>query len=556
MFDQPERQDLSTQELQMLLLMGQAMTQEQDEEDICRWINDAASPLLGATLVSLILTNPKQTDPWAVCSGLCVDGREVGDPLHYDSLAGRLAELSEMKWSAIQKVGGIAILRKDDLPPALIQRGVHSLVRVPVRAIHREFGLLIIGRQEPWALDTREHFILTTLANQAAVALENVRLRHEISQHAERLASFNRMIRAITSALDLQGVFRMLSSEAQQLIVHDRASVALADPDAELVRVYAATGNGAKLAAGATIPMAGSLVGQVIRSGEGRFTTDLEQETEFREVPDVLALGIRSNVMAPLWHGDECFGSLNFGSTEAGKYGPDELALAQEIADQIAVAIVNVRLHEQARKVAALEERQRLARNLHDSAAQALYGIVMYAEAARQLAGDGHVATDYFGEIRDTAQEALRDMRLLIFDLRPPVLEEEGLAGALKARLEAVEGRAGIETRFQVEGKLEVPAQVEEGLYHIAQETLNNVLKHAAASQITVRLHQTETTATLEVVDDGVGFEPEAAHQTGGLGLSGMAERTEELGGTLEIDSAPGAGTKVTVKVPVTNRSG
>jgi len=191
---------------------------------------------------------------------------------------------------------------------------------------------------------------------------------------------------------------------------------------------------------------------------------------------------------------------------------------------------------------------------------QALYGATLYAEAtARQLtSGEVELAADHLRELRDTTQEALREMRLLIFELRPLELEKEGLVAALQARLEAVEGRAGLETEFNVErcpecaegGESRLPPEIEEGLYRIAQETLNNVLKHAQAHKVIVALRQDEQTIRLEVSDDGIGFDPTAAQETGGLGLSGITERVALMGGSLEIESAPGAGTRVRVEVP------
>ena len=141
-------------------------------------------------------------------------------------------------------------------------------------------------------------------------------------------------------------------------------------------------------------------------------------------------------------------------------------------------------------------------------------------------------------------------MRLLIFELRPSVLSESGLAAALQARLESVEGRTGLETAFKVEGEEQrLPPEIEEGLYRIAQEALNNALKHAQARCITVYLCQIQPRVVLEIADDGLGFDPSVARQKGGLGLQGMEERAAQLGATLSLHSRPGAGTRVRVEV-------
>ncbi|MCP4590991.1 MAG: sensor histidine kinase, partial [bacterium] len=194
---------------------------------------------------------------------------------------------------------------------------------------------------------------------------------------------------------------------------------------------------------------------------------------------------------------------------------------------------------------------------LHDSVTQSLYGVTLYAEAAARLlsSGQADVVAGHLGEVRIAAREALGEMRLLIFELRPPVLEQEGLAAALEARLEAVEGRARLKTSFDVALEGRLPDEVEEGLYRIAQEALNNVLKHAQARGVRVSLRQERQTVIMEVGDDGVGFDPSAIRERGGLGMRGMEERAVQLGARLTVQSAPGTGTRVQVEVDVGDES-
>jgi signal transduction histidine kinase len=204
---------------------------------------------------------------------------------------------------------------------------------------------------------------------------------------------------------------------------------------------------------------------------------------------------------------------------------------------------------------AVAEERNRLARELHDSVTQALYGVALYAEAvAGHLAlGNTGRAAAHLDQLQDTATEALAEMRLLVFELRPPLLEEQGLQATLRARLQAVEGRAGLRTDF--EGYLEerLPLDVEEGLYRIAVEALNNALKHAQAQKISVHLYQPEPTTgavSLVVADDGKGFDPATARGRGGLGLAAMGERAAAMGGRLRVRSERGSGTRIEVVWP------
>jgi signal transduction histidine kinase len=213
-------------------------------------------------------------------------------------------------------------------------------------------------------------------------------------------------------------------------------------------------------------------------------------------------------------------------------------------------------LRQREREKAIAEERNRLARELHDSVTQALYGVMLYSEAAvgHLALGDTDRVAEHLKELQDTSQEALAEMRLLIFELRPPILEELGLVAALQTRLQAVEGRAGLKTEFKTNLEERLPPEVEEGVYRIALEALNNALKHAQARNIKIHLHQDESSASLEIVDDGIGFDMVTAHERGGLGLSAMEERVAELGGRLTVESVPSSGTRIMAVWPIDER--
>lgn len=205
---------------------------------------------------------------------------------------------------------------------------------------------------------------------------------------------------------------------------------------------------------------------------------------------------------------------------------------------------------------AALEERQRLARELHDSVTQSLYSLTLLAEASRRTAQAGDLEKVVANIVRlgETAQQALKEMRLLVYELRPLALETAGLVEALQHRLDAVEKRAGIETQMKVGLNAELPTEVENGLYRIAQEVLNNSLKHAEANKVVVSLRAHDGQAELEITDNGKGFEYDAVKDHGGMGLNNIRERTESLGGNVSMISKPGAGTQIRLRVPL-NRS-
>jgi signal transduction histidine kinase len=232
-------------------------------------------------------------------------------------------------------------------------------------------------------------------------------------------------------------------------------------------------------------------------------------------------------------------------------FDESDVRLLQTFAASMSIALENARLYEQARQLAILEERQRLARELHDSVTQSLYGINLYAEAATgQLAnGQADQAQQYLTDIQNTAQESLAEMRLLIYELRTPVLQKEGLVAALQNRLYSVENRAGLKSGIKSNLEERLPPNIEEGLYRIAHEALNNVLKHARARNVQISLLRDQKNITMEISDDGIGFEPAAASREGCLGLISMQQRALVHGWHFAVDSCPGKGTRILVEV-------
>ncbi|MFQ5594216.1 MAG: sensor histidine kinase [Anaerolineae bacterium] len=198
-------------------------------------------------------------------------------------------------------------------------------------------------------------------------------------------------------------------------------------------------------------------------------------------------------------------------------------------------------------QAAVAAERSRLARDLHDSVTQSLYSLTLLAEGWRRMATAGKLerVDELLAELGEISQQALREMRLLVYELRPPALEREGLLGALHQRLGAVEKRAGVDARLIAEEVVELPAPVEEGLYRVALEALNNALKHATATSVIVHIRTDNERVELEVVDNGRGFDPGTVDDRSGMGLISMRERMEKLGGSLTIRSTLGQGTSV-----------
>lgn len=235
----------------------------------------------------------------------------------------------------------------------------------------------------------------------------------------------------------------------------------------------------------------------------------------------------------------------------AGKR-PDEadLRLIKAMAAQAGTVVDNAQLLAAANKTVAIEERQHLARELHDSVSQALYGIALGAHATlEQLEHDPARAREPVQYVLQLAETALAEMRAVIFELRAESLETEGLAAAIARQADVVRARNGIDVELTVEGVPDAPVEAHQALYRIGQEALNNAAKHSAARHVRVRLSGDDERVTLEVADDGAGFDPDATFP-GHLGLHSMRERAAAVGGTVRISSRPGAGTRVRAAVP------
>jgi len=186
-----------------------------------------------------------------------------------------------------------------------------------------------------------------------------------------------------------------------------------------------------------------------------------------------------------------------------------------------------------------------------------LYAISLYSTAASRSASKGNVqqVQDNLTEIKDNALQALQEMRLLILELNPPLLQKHGLVAALKASLESIESRAGLETELRTDGVYRLPSAIEPDLYRIAMEALNNLVRYARARKVSVDLQTRSNWVILDICDNGVGFELEFARHSGGMGIQNMEQRARRLGGRLEITSSPGAGTRIKAEIPLLGSS-
>jgi two-component system nitrate/nitrite sensor histidine kinase NarX len=257
----------------------------------------------------------------------------------------------------------------------------------------------------------------------------------------------------------------------------------------------------------------------------------------------------------PIEVGGQIFGVFNADYLQPRGFGDDELRLFMALAQRAALAIENAQLYEQAQQAAVLEERQRLARDLHDAVTQTLFSASLIAEVLPTMwASDPKEGEQLLDDLQQLSRGALAEMRNLLLELRPSALTETGLGDLLSQLAEAIAGRTGIPVEVDlewVEESCTLPPDVHAALYRIAQEALNNVAKHAGASRVRVGLRcesnqDTGISVQLRVSDDGCGFDLDCV-PPGHLGLAIMRERAAGVGAELAIQSEPGVGTQVVV---------
>jgi signal transduction histidine kinase/PAS domain-containing protein len=381
---------------------------------------------------------------------------------------------------------------------------------------------------------------------------ERKRLYEQMQRRLAESESIQKIARGLLQKIGLDEVLKIVCVEAIRLTGATGSAVLLLEENGWLTVTHS---EGVPEFPFNRLPVQESFAGRAFQTGNHVWVNIRESDPE--EAAHALQgypwiQGVTTLFIVPLRVETRVIGVINI-LDKPGDVTQDDERIIDLFADQAAIIIEHIRLQDQAEQLAILQERQRLARELHDSVTQALYSVTLYADAARMAfsAKKWRALETNLQEVRNMAREAMYDMRLLVFELRPFMLETEGLVSVLRARLAAVEDRAGLKTEILVDGERRLPIMIEEELYRIAQEGLNNVVRHAVAKHVRIHIRYDENSVSLEMIDDGLGFDLQTADQSGGFGLQGIMERVQRLGGSQEIESTPMEGTRLKVKVPI-----
>jgi signal transduction histidine kinase len=302
-----------------------------------------------------------------------------------------------------------------------------------------------------------------------------------------------------------------------------------------------------------SLPRTHGILGELLRRPETIRHTDITADPRFGYYPRHHPM-MKSFLGVPILAGGEILAELFLAEkVDGGLFTDDDQQLVEMLAGHAALAVVNAQLHERARELSIVEERTRIARDLHDSVTQTLFSLTLATESAAHLAADApQRLTTQLDQVRQLSRTALEEMRSLVETLRGSDVDRDCLDLALQKRVDLLRAVHEVPITVEIQGGLpSCGGSVAREVLKIANEALANALQHAEATKIGLRLEGTSTLLRLRVTDDGVGFDlPGTVQSSRRLGLGNMRERAEALGGTLRIDSAPGAGTQVTLEVP------
>jgi len=357
---------------------------------------------------------------------------------------------------------------------------------------------------------------------------------------------------AITAERSVETVLQRIVHAARQLVDARYAALGVPDGSGGFARFITSGMSEALVSALGPLPRTHGLLGAMLESDDPYRTRDIKDDPRFRGWWPSAHPSMASFLGVPITaHGEVIAAFYLTDKLGAPEFTPEDQELIELLGAHAAVAIENARLYERSRELSIVEERNRLARDLHDSLVQKLFGVVLVAQSASTLLerspGEARAQVDRLAEL---TREAIAELRALVFQLRPAAIETEGLAAALAKHVEVLRRVHRTEVRMEATGTPRVRPGVDEEAFRIAQESLQNALRHAGAGRLSVRLEESDDQLLLTVADDGVGFDPaDPELRARRLGLTSMEERARALGGQLEISSAPGAGTTVSLEV-------
>lgn len=453
----------------------------------------------------------------------------------------------------------------------------HAVLGVPIMWSGEVVATFGIGRSRPAGsgkngappFSSPDIKRLETFARYAGLAIHITRSALDERRRATRLALISRVGRLITADLRLDELLQTAADALHELLGYQNIAIPLLEKGDTDVLVVGTVGGFHKdrVRGEFRLPLNMGLMGAAARTRRTVLVNDVTRDPRYFSAPE--ARDVYAELAVPILLGSECLGVLNIESDKP--LGDDDAEYMRIVADQLAVAIENARLHSSARELAIVDERHRLARELHDSVTQLIFSTALIAESLAPVwHRDPKEGERRAGRLLELSRLALGEMRALLTELRSAEaatirlrqqdserelepLQQHGLREAIRRHAHAALGDS-CRVSVNRERFRPLPAPVDKALYRIAQEALFNVAKHAAASRVSIRLSATSREAMLRIADNGRGMSKSRRTNDGGNGLVFMRERAEQLGGTMRVETGKGKGTVVTVVLPLDRR--
>jgi two-component system sensor histidine kinase DevS len=438
---------------------------------------------------------------------------------------------------------------------------MHALLGVPIRIGGRQLGQIYltekVGDSE---FSPDDEKIIEILAAYAGAAIENARLYERLQEREatvtrrnEQLALINQIGSALASSLELEEILNKTLALIMAHFKVEAGEIFLKEEDGETLRLVLHRGEAAEAFwTRNRFKIGEGMVGQAAQTLQPVISNHLDRDEQGTRQA-VVEAGFKQIACIPLTTRGEVVGVLTIATRGRKIISKSELQLLVSIAAGAGAAIENARLHSNVRRLAVLEERERIGMDLHDGTIQSIYGVGLALENARNLLRENpEGAEERLQKAIDDLNHTIRDIRSYILDLRPRQLQGESLIDGLGRLISEFRQNVKVEVSIAApkEPLSDLPQMHAMSLFHICQEALANIAKHAKASKVTIDLWTTSDRVLLEISDNGQGFDLENTNKTVGHGLANMLTRVQNVGGDVDITSAPREGTSILAWVP------
>lgn len=544
-------------DIRSLSQSGIALTSELSLQALLQKVVDVAREQVDARYAAMSVLGPDGEIRQFLSSGVTPEERErIGGIPHGHGLLGVL--LRENQALRISDIRGDP--RSVGFPPR--HPAMTSLLGVPV--VHRERiigNLYLTDKVGASEFDERDEEVVLLLAAQAAVAIHNAEAYEEATRSAEEWKALFEMGRAVTASPDLDELLQSTVARARALLNTDFAGVLMLTPDGE--RLVMAAHEGLRTPGMRKLRLLSEhgLQGLALELRQPVIVEDYQTDQRLRGRPArlVSSEGLVSQVAVPLLGKNGPLGTLTVGNRHRTRFSQREANLLEAFGNWTAVAIEASRLYEKLESLARLEERERIGMDLHDGVIQSIYAVGLGLEDITY-----RLEMEPCDRVRPAIEKAIddltsviKDIRSYIFDLRPAESQAADLRDAIRHLVDDVRVNTLLDAKFECKADMLelLDEQQSITLFHIAQEALNNVIKHSGSTAAAVRLTQKGRRFVLEVHDAGTGFEVQDGGPKEKHGLRNMRDRARSVGGDLTIDSRPGRGTTVRVEVFAKDRT-